>query len=87
VTLVVDKTRTPYVSPLRANDFANLPRTLLICAEIDPLLNDGLEYAGRLARERVPIELEVYAAMFTDSGVWAAFWTMHAVPSTVRVTG
>jgi acetyl esterase len=52
------------VSPLRANDFANLPRTLLICAEIDPLLNDVLEYARRLARERVTVDLQVYAGMF-----------------------
>jgi acetyl esterase/lipase len=41
------------VSPLRANSLANLPSTLLIGAEIDPLVDEGLEYAGRLANEKV----------------------------------
>jgi acetyl esterase len=59
---------SPYVSPLHANSFANLPSTLLICAEIDPLVDEGLEYARRPANEKVPVDVRVYAGMF--HGFW-----------------
>jgi acetyl esterase len=69
---------SPYVSPLRANSFANLPSTLLICAEIDPLVDEGLEYARRLANEKVPVDVRVYAGMFHG------FWRMGGVLDEAR---
>ena len=63
----------PYVSPLRAGSLAGMPRTLLICAEIDPLLDESVEYARRLEEAGVPVDLQVYPGMFHG------FWRMRGV--------
>jgi acetyl esterase len=68
----------PYVSPLRAESLAGLPRTLLICAEIDPLLDDSIEYAQRLGQVGVPVEMHVYPGMFHG------FWRMGGVLAEAR---
>ena len=68
----------PYVSPLRAESLAGLPRTLLICAEIDPLLDDSIEYARRLEQAGVPVEMRVYPGMFHG------FWRMAGVLAEAR---
>jgi acetyl esterase len=43
------------VSPLQAESLAGLPPTLLVAAECDPLLDQGLMYAARLQDEGVPV--------------------------------
>jgi acetyl esterase len=70
----------PYVSPLRAESLAGLPRTLLICAEIDPLLDDSIEYAQRLGQVGVPVECTSIRECFTDSGGWVACLPRRAKP-------
>jgi acetyl esterase len=40
----------PRISPLRAEDVAGLPRTLIHTAEFDPLRDEGRDYFERLAR-------------------------------------
>lgn len=40
----------PKISPLRADDVAGLPRTLIHTAEFDPLRDEGRDYFERLAR-------------------------------------
>jgi acetyl esterase len=40
----------PRISPLRADDIAGLPRTLIHTAEFDPLRDEGRDYFERLAR-------------------------------------
>ena len=40
--------QNPYFAPLMETDYRNLPRTLLLTAELDPLRDEGEEYARRL---------------------------------------
>jgi acetyl esterase len=64
---------SPYVSPLRAKSLSDMPRTLLICAEVDPLADEAVEYARHLEAAGVPVELNVYPGMFHG------FWRMRGV--------
>jgi acetyl esterase len=69
---------SPFVSPLRAHTLAALPRTLLICAELDPLLDDSIAYAQRLRESGVSVDLQIYTGMFHG------FWRMPGVLTKAR---
>lgn len=43
-------------APLQAHDLSSLPETILLVAEFDPLLDEGLAYADRLERAGVGVE-------------------------------
>jgi len=45
----------PYASPLRADKFEGLPRTLILTAEFDPLRDEGRMYAERLRKSGVTV--------------------------------
>jgi len=51
--------RSPDVSPLRA-DLAGLPPTLLQVGTADPLIDDSVFMAGRLAAAGVPVDLRIH---------------------------
>jgi acetyl esterase len=68
----------PYVSPIHAADLSGLPATHLLTAECDPLRDEGMAYAARLAEAGVPVESKVY------EGAFHGFFGMAAALSSAR---
>lgn len=62
--------KTPYASPLLANEFNGLPDTLVITAEIDPLRDEGESYANKLS------EAGIQTKIIRINGVPHGFITM-----------
>jgi acetyl esterase len=54
----------PYAAPARADDLAGLPPTYVGVCSADPLRDEGIEYARRLADQGVRIELRMYPGLF-----------------------
>jgi acetyl esterase len=50
---------TPYASPSTATSLAGLPPAYVCCSELDPLRDEGIDYAHRLVRAGVPTELHL----------------------------
>jgi acetyl esterase/lipase len=55
---------SPYAAPARAEDLVGLPPTYLMTAELDPLRDEGIEYAVRLLHAGVSVELHQFAGAF-----------------------
>jgi acetyl esterase len=55
--------RSPDASPLRAPDLSNMPPTLLVLAECDPLTDEATDYADRLREAGVEVEVVVWPGM------------------------
>lgn len=53
----------PYASPLRAQDFSNLPPALIQAAQYDPLCDEDAAYAEKLRAAGVPVEFRCYDGM------------------------
>lgn len=69
----------PAVAPLRASLATDMPATLILAAEHDPLVDEGREYAERLATAGVPVTRREFAGMIH------AFMCLHRlVPETVE---
>lgn len=48
-----------YALPMRANDHSNLPSTVILVADHDPLLDDGVRYREKLHRAGIEVELRI----------------------------
>lgn len=62
----------PYFSPMKAKDFSNMPKTLLITAEFDPLRDEGeafgrklIEAGNEVEMHRIPDALHGFFALST----------------------
>jgi acetyl esterase/lipase len=53
----------PRISPLRAQDLAGLPRTLIHTAEFDPLRDEGRDYFERLTRVHSEVSYTCHPGM------------------------
>jgi len=52
-----------YAAPARAIHLADLPAAYILCAGLDPLRDDGLNYARRLSEAGVPVELHLVSSI------------------------
>jgi acetyl esterase/lipase len=55
---------SPYAAPARAEDLSGLPPAYVTVCQFDPLRDEGIEYARRLAQANVPVELCMYPGTF-----------------------
>jgi acetyl esterase len=60
---------SPYAAPARATDLSGLPPAFVTTCQYDPLRDEGIEYARRLAHAGVPTELHQYPATFHGSSL------------------
>ena len=49
--------QNPYFAPLLAEDFSHLPKTLILTAQLDPLRDEGEDYAKKLQAAGNDVEL------------------------------
>jgi acetyl esterase len=54
----------PWFSPRRCEHMSGLPPAIIITAGFDPIRDHGIDYAARLRRANVPVELVHYAGLF-----------------------
>lgn len=54
---------SPYAAPARAKHLADLPDAYILCAGLDPLRDDGLNYARRLSEAGVAVELHLVSSI------------------------
>ncbi|MQG50556.1 MAG: alpha/beta hydrolase [SAR202 cluster bacterium] len=63
----------PYVCPMKYPDFTDLPKTMIIVADHDPLYDEGVEYHNRL------LEANVCSSLIEFTGVMHGFFSQVGV--------
>ncbi|WP_072801602.1 alpha/beta hydrolase [Rhodococcoides yunnanense] len=58
---------SPYAAAARATDLTGLPPAYVTACQFDPLRDEGIDYAQRLAHANVPTELALYPGTFHGS--------------------
>ena len=53
-----------YMAPARVDDLAGMAPAFIAVGSIDVLVDEALDYAGRLGRAGVPVELHVYPGVY-----------------------
>jgi acetyl esterase/lipase len=67
---------SPYAAPGRAPDLSGLPPAYVLTAELDPLRDEGIDYARRLMAVGVPTELHTVAGACHGFDIIAADTTL-----------
>ncbi|MDP6977339.1 MAG: alpha/beta hydrolase [Myxococcota bacterium] len=73
--------RSPYVSPLLADDLSGLPPALVVTAHFDPLRDQGIAYAKRLEEAGVPTQLHA-----EDGGLHGFFGSPKRMDRVLQVS-
>ncbi|HEX4428622.1 MAG TPA: alpha/beta hydrolase [Frankiaceae bacterium] len=60
---------SPYAAPNRAADLAGLPPAYVQTMDLDPLRDEGIDYAYRMMTAGVSVELHAYPGTFHGSGL------------------
>jgi acetyl esterase/lipase len=78
--------KDPLASPLLAESHAGLPPLFIITAEFDPLHDEGVAYADKLSRAKVPVEHVDYPGMIHGfiSMTWLFDDAMDAINRTAE---
>ncbi|MGU3436435.1 alpha/beta hydrolase [Actinomycetes bacterium M1A6_2h] len=66
-----DQDVSVYAAPSRATDLSGLPPTYLCTMELDPLRDEGIDYAVRLLHAGVSVELHSFPGTFHGSALLA----------------
>jgi acetyl esterase/lipase len=66
---LADRAADQYAAPARATDLTGLPPAYVATMELDPLRDEGIEYAARLLQAGVSVELHNYPGTFHGSAI------------------
>jgi len=58
-----------YAAPARAEDLSGLPAAYVLTCELDPLRDEGIQYAARLLAAGVSVELHSYPGAFHGTAI------------------
>ena len=74
---------SPLAAPARATDLAGLPPTYVMTAELDPLRDEGIEFAVRLLAAGVSVDLHQFAGAFHGFDLFPAAISRRALDEQV----
>ncbi len=88
--------KDPYFSPFWSDNLAGLPPALILTAEYDPLIDEGLAYAEKLKAAGVPVQYKMYPGMihaffplsrYLKAARQAQEWTAHELRQALGTDG